>query len=387
MTKLLVALFIRDRDNVRSPAVRARYGALSSGVGVVCNLALFVLKLVLGALSGSIAVTADAFNNLSDAGSAVMTFLGFRIASKPADKEHPYGHGRMEYLGGLAVAVLILLVGLEFAKSSIEKIIHPEPISFSWVVVIGLAASILVKLWLSVFNRKLGKKLQSAAMEASAADSISDVLATGVTLVAVITARFTTLPIDGVMGLVVSLLVLFAGVQVARDTASPLLGRAPDPKLIAQIRHLVLSFDGVLGVHDIIVHDYGPGRIFASLHAEVPMTADVMRSHALIDHIESELAKELGIEVVIHMDPLDTECALTGELKTLAESAAQRLSPDFSIHDFRVIESGSNINLIFDLAVPVDEKRTNSALIAQLSEEIRAQGAQYYPKITVDRAF
>lgn len=387
MTDFLVSLFIRDRENIHNAKVRARYGALSSAVGIVCNLILFTLKFILGVISGSIAVTADAFNNLSDVGSSVVTFLGFKMASKPADKEHPYGHGRMEYLSGLVIAVLILLVGFEFIKSSVEKILHPEPLVFSWVIVIGLVASILIKLWMSRFNTQLGKKLASSAMQATAADSISDVLATGVTLIAVIAARFTDLPVDGYMGLVVSLLVLFAGYNVAKDTISPLLGRAPDPELVARIKNMALSFDGVLGVHDIIVHDYGPGRIFASLHAEVPITMDIMENHALIDRIESELSHELGIDVVIHMDPLDTECALTGELRAMVGEAVHAVNESYGIHDFRVILSGEFQNLVFDVTAPIEDKTSDAEIIRQITEKIREKGAQYQPKIVVDRVF
>lgn len=387
MTNVLVRLFIRDRENIHDAKVRARYGALSSGVGIVCNLVLFALKFILGVFSGSIAVTADAFNNLSDVGSSVVTFLGFKMASKPADKEHPYGHGRMEYLSGLIIAVFILLVGFEFVKSSVEKILHPEPLVFSWVIVVGLVASILVKLWMSRFNRQLGKKLASAAMQATAADSISDVLATSVTLIAVIAARFTDLPIDGYMGLVVSILVLFAGYNVAKDTISPLLGRAPDPELIARIKSMALSFDGVLGVHDIIVHDYGPGRIFASLHAEVPITMDILENHALIDHIEGALSSALGIEVVIHMDPLDTECTLTGELRTMVGDVVHALNENYGIHDFRVILSGQYQNLVFDVTVPIEDKASDAEIIRLITEKIHQKGAQYQPKVVVDRVF
>lgn len=385
MIKFLISLFIHDADNIGDARIRAKYGTLSSMVGILCNVLLFALKFILGNMANSIAVTADAFNNLSDVGSALVTFLGFKMASKPADREHPFGHGRIEYISGLIIAGFILLVGFEFVKTSIHKIMYPEPVEFRIVIVVGLVASILVKLWLSRFNSIIGQKIHSTTMNATAMDSISDVMATSVTLVAVVTALFTDLPIDGYMGIVVSGFVLFTGYNVAKDTISPLLGRAPDPELVAKIKEMTLSFNGIIGVHDLIVHDYGPGRVFASLHAEVPITMDIMDNHALIDYVEEALEKELGIEVVIHMDPLDTECELTNSLKKEVEHVVLEENKAYSIHDFRVILSGEIKNLIFDVSVPIEEERSDVDICCCIKKRIKALDAHYHPKIVVDR--
>lgn len=385
MTKLLISLFIRDYENTNDALVRKKYGTLSALVGVVCNLILFALKLTLGIISASIAVVADAFNNLSDVGSSVATFLGFHLASKPADREHPYGHGRFEYISGLFIAVLILLVGFEFAKGSIEKIISPSQVTFSPIVVFGLIASIAVKLWLARFNNTLGRKIGSASLTASAADSISDVFSTSVTLIAIIAARYTDLPIDGYMGVIVSALVLYTGYTVARDTISPLLGGAPDPELCAKIRAMTLSYEGILGVHDLIVHDYGPGRIFASLHAEVSVERDVVESHALIDCIENEMAESLGIQVLIHMDPLDLSCPQTAALRALVEGIVHAECAEWGVHDFRMVDSGAVKNLIFDVTVPIEEKLRDAEIIEKISMEVCRADEKYQAKIMVDR--
>ncbi|MEG2570734.1 MAG: cation diffusion facilitator family transporter [Clostridia bacterium] len=385
MTNLLIRLFVPNSDKISEAPVRARYGTLSGLVGIVCNTALFALKLIFGFLVNSVAVTADAFNNLSDVGSALVTLIGFKMASKPADKEHPYGHGRIEYVSGLIVCALILLVGLEFVKTSIGKILNPEPVEFQIIVVVGLVASILVKLWMSAFNRTVGRRIHSAALEATSMDSITDVLATAVTLIAVVAARFTDLPIDGYMGLVVALLILVAGVKIAGETLSPLLGRAPDAELVRNIKDMAMSFDGILGVHDIRVHDYGPGRIFASMHAEVSVSVHMMESHALIDRVELAMEEALGIEITIHMDPLDTESEITNTLREVVARVAHEVCEEFTIHDFIVVESGTQLNLVFDVRVPIEDKRSNSEMKELLEDKIRALNENYVPKIVVDR--
>ncbi len=360
---------------------------LSSITGIVCNILLFVLKFILGLVSGSIAVSADAFNNLSDAGSSLVSLFGFKLASKPADKEHPFGHGRFEYLSGFIIAVIIMLVGFEFLKGAIDKIINPQSIAFSWIVVAGLVLSIIVKVWLSVFHKKLGKLIESKTIEASAADSLSDVLATSVTLVAVIAARFINFPLDGYMGVIVAFMVMYAGYKIACDTLSPLLGRAPDAELVSAIKNEVLSYDGIIGIHDIIVHDYGPGRIFASLHAEVPADVDIMASHALIDCIEEETAKKLGVDVLIHMDPLDLNCPITEELRAMVGNIASEVDSSFGIHDFRVIEGLDVINLIFDLTVPIEDARSNTQINEIICQKIADKDKKYRIKMTIDRTY
>lgn len=385
MTKGLIRLFVKDSDNVTDAKVRERYGMLAGIVAVVCNVLLAGLKFVLGMASGSIAVTADAFNNLSDVGAAGVTLWGFRMAAKPADKEHPYGHGRSEYIGGLVVAFFVLMVGFEFFKSSVEKILHPEPVVFQWVTVAGLGASILVKLWMSRFQTEVGRRIDSAAMGATAADSISDVMATGVTMAAVIAARFTAQPVDGYMGAVVALIILYTGIRVARDTLTPLLGKAPDPQLLEKVQQMALGYQGILGVHDLIIHDYGPGRIFASMHAEIPMDLGMRGGHALIDRVEKELSQALGIDLVLHMDPQEPDCAFTADVRRQVEQAVAACDPAFHIHDFRAERDGQAVRAVFDVCIPIEYKKSDQAVREKLTEMIRARDARIFPSFVIDR--
>ncbi len=385
LTNFSIRKFIKNQNTDAN--ARLKCGMLSGCVGISCNILLFVLKFVLGLISGSIAVSADAFNNLSDAGSSLVSLFGFKLAAKPADKEHPFGHGRFEYLSGFIIAVIIMLVGFEFLKGAINKIINPQPIVFNWIVIAGLVLSILVKIWLSLFHKKLGKLIESKTIEASAADSLSDVLATAVTLIAIVGARFTDFPLDGYMGVIVALMVMYAGYKIACDTLSPLLGRAPDAELVSAIKNEVLSYDGIIGIHDIIVHDYGPGRIFASLHAEVPSDVDIMASHALIDCIEEETAKKLGVDVLIHMDPLDVNCPITEELRIMVGSIVNEVDDNFSIHDFRVIEGLGVVNLIFDLTVPIEDSRSNAQINEVVCQKITDKDDKIRIKMTIDRTY
>lgn len=387
MTKLILRLFIQDAENVKDPDVRERYGIVSSAVGIFCNLLLTAVKLLLGFLSGSIAVSADAFNNLSDAASSVVTLIGFKMARKPADRDHPFGHGRMEYISGLVVAFFVLVVGFEFARTSLEKIFHPEPVVFKWVVLIGLLLSIAVKFWMNRFNTALGRKVGSPTLLAAAADSISDVFATSVTVISVAASLFTDLPIDGFMGLVVAGLILWNGYNVAKDTVSPLLGNPPDPALIRQIREMLLSYDGVIGVHDLIVHDYGPGRRFASVHAEFSSDSDIIRSHETIDTAEREMGKLLNLILVIHLDPIDTNCEKTNELRQLCTSLVEKIDSRFSIHDFRIVSGTHLTNLIFDICVPIDTALTNEQIAGQVEWEVKQINPEYFAVINIDRDF
>ena len=387
MTKLILRLFIQDAENVKDPDVRERYGIVSSAVGIYCNLLLTAVKLLLGFLSGSIAVSADAFNNLSDAASSVVTLIGFKMARKPADRDHPFGHGRMEYISGLVVAFFVLVVGFEFARTSLEKIFHPEPVVFKWVVLIGLLLSIAVKFWMNRFNTALGRKVGSPTLLAAAADSISDVFATSVTVISVAASLFTDLPIDGFMGLVVAGLILWNGYNVAKDTVSPLLGNPPDPALIRQIREMLLSYDGVIGVHDLIVHDYGPGRRFASVHAEFSSDSDIIRSHETIDTAEREMGKLLNLILVIHLDPIDTNCEKTNELRQLCTSLVEKIDSRFSIHDFRIVSGTHLTNLIFDICVPIDTALTNEQIAGQVEWEVKQINPEYFAVINIDRDF
>ena len=387
MVELLEKIFVKDRENIENPQVRERYGMLSSGVGVCCNLVLFTVKFLLGTLTNSIAIAADAFNNLSDVGSSVVTFVGFKMASKPADQDHPFGHGRIEYLSGLAISLFILMVGVEVGKSSIEKIFHPEPVEFSIVAIIGLAASIGVKLWMAYFNQKLGRKIGSAAMEATAVDSRSDAISTTATLISVVAAAFTTLPIDGVMGTIVSVMILLAGYGAAKDTLSPLLGQKPDEELVKNLEKMMMSYEGVLGIHDLIVHDYGPSRRFASLHAEVPVNQDIMLSHDIIDTAEREIGKALNLELVIHMDPIETDNELTNEMRQIVLQNVREINPEFNIHDFRMVHGGELTNLIFDITVPIETKMENAEIQAAIEQKMKAINPNYFTVTLVDRVY
>lgn len=304
MTNLLIRLFTGNSNDVNNTKVRGRYGILAGAVNILCNVALFLAKLAMGLLSGSIAVIADAVNNLSDAGSSLVTLVGFKLAAQPADKEHPFGHGRFEYISGLVISFLIMLVGIEFGKTSIEKIIHPEAVTFSYVVLGTLVLSIGVKLWMSHFNATIGKRIGSVAMQASAADSRNDVLVTGATLISIIVAKFTDFPVDGYIGLAVSAFVLYSGYGIAKDTINPLLGEAPDPEVIERIKDSILSNEQLSGVHEIVVHNYGPGKSVASAHAEMTHNCDIITAHNVIDVVEQEIYSQYGIEIVIHLDPV-----------------------------------------------------------------------------------
>ena len=387
MTELLVRSFVKDADNIDNTQVRERYGMLSSMVGVFCNILLFVGKFLLGTLTNSIAIAADAFNNLSDVGSCMVTYIGFKLASKPADADHPFGHGRIEYLSGLFVSFLILMVGVEVGKTSIDKILHPTPVEFSVVAIIGLLMSIGMKLWMGGFNRKLGKKINSAAMEATAVDSISDAVSTAATMISVVAAAFTDLPVDGIIGALVALLILKAGWGAAQDTLSPLLGQKADPELVEALEEKLLAYDGILGIHDLIVHDYGPGRRFASVHAEVPAHKDVMMSHDTIDTAEREVGAALNIELVIHMDPIETDNAATNIMRQLVLEKVKEIDPTFSIHDFRMVCGGELTNLIFDICVNNDTKMSDQEIKDEIERKMKAVDPNCYTVVLVDHAY
>ncbi len=387
MTDFLVAHFIRDYQNVQDKTVRERYGVFSSMVGIFCNILLFLAKLLLGLFSGSVAVMADAFNNLSDVGSSAVSLLGFKMAGKPADKDHPFGHGRIEYLSGLVIAAVILLVGAEFIKSSVNKIINPVPISFSWIVLIGLVLSIGVKFWMNRFNRSLSKKIGSTTLEAVALDSISDVLATSVTLLSVILSRVVSFPVDGIMGFIVACFILFSGYKVAKDTISPLLGKAPDPELVQEITNRITSFPGILGIHDLILHDYGPGRVFASVHAEIPDNITLNAAHEIIDTAEREISAALDISLLIHIDPVDLCCKETSRLKGQVCALAKQLNPQFTLHDFRLAREEGELMLMFDLLVPFDSGEFDEQILLQLNQRLKEIAPDYRPVIKIEHGY
>lgn len=387
MITLLSHLFIKNRDDVTNPAVRRAYGQLCGMVGIALNLVLFVGKFFAGTVSGSVAITADAFNNLSDAGSSVVTLLGFRLAGKKPDPEHPFGHGRMEYVSGLIVAGLILLMGAELAKSSFEKVLHPEAVDFSALTAVILVVSVCVKLYMCLYNRRISRKIDSVAMAATAADSFSDSIATTAVLAAMLVGRFTGLMIDGWVGLVVACLILWSGVQAARDTISPLLGQPPKKEFVEEIERLVMAHEGICGVHDLVVHDYGPGRRMISLHAEVPASGDILEMHDLVDNIEQELSKTLGCQAVIHMDPILTDDAQTNELRARVAALVRGVDEQATIHDFRIVTGPTHTNLIFDAVRPFDGKMTNQEMAARIREAVRALPGSYYAIVKVENPY
>ena len=384
MTDLLLRLFVKHASDTSDPAVRAGYGRLAGVTGIVCNLLLFALKLLAGTISGSVSITADAVNNLSDASGSIVTLVGFKLASRPADDEHPYGHARMEYLSGLAVAVLILVIGVELVKSSVGKILHPEAVEFSALIVVILVCSILVKLWMAVFNRKLGRRIGSAALTAAAADSRNDVISTGAVLLACIVGQLTGLKIDGYVGLLVALFILWSGISIAKDTIDPLLGAAPDESLVHAIASEITGYDGILGIHDLMVHDYGPGRRFASAHAEVDYRMNILDAHELLDDIERDVRTKLHVDLVLHCDPIVTDDAERSALRDRVLSYLTEQDARLSIHDFRVVRGTGHTNVIFDLVVPFDLAGKTAELQRGLERALSADGQRYHAVITAD---
>lgn len=387
MTEFLLRKCVKDYQDVKNPAVRERYGTLSGAVGIFLNLMISLGKFAAGVITSSVAVTADAFNNLSDAASSLVTLVGFRLAGQKADDDHPFGHGRMEYLAGLAVSVAILLVGLELAKSAVGKILHPETVLFSPLSVGILSVSILVKLWMYFFNRDLGRRIDSAAMAATAADSLSDCVATGAVLLGLVVGYFAKVSIDGWVGVLVAAFVFKTGWGAAKDTISPLLGQAPDPALVAGIRETVLIHPEVSGVHDLIVHDYGPGHIMASLHAEVSIDADMAATHDVIDNIERELGSKYHIMATIHMDPIATDDSLVNARKAEMLELARQIDPAITLHDFRMTEGPTHTNLIFDLVVPRKCPLSDGEVRQEMARRALERNARYLTVIQIDHPY
>ena len=384
LTDCLIRRFVPDAEKVNDSRVRGAYGKLAGIAGIVANVLLFVGKLLAGVLSGSVAIIADAFNNLSDAGSSIVTLVGFRLSSAPPDKEHPFGHGRMEYLSALTVAALIMMAGVELATSAVDKILHPAVTEFSWVAIVILIASILVKAWMAYFNRSIGRRIHSEALTASATDSRNDVICTAVVLLSSVFTLITGIVVDGWVGVAVALFVIWSGFSIMRETISPLLGQAPEPELVAAIRDMVLAQEGIIGVHDLIVHNYGPGRCIVSLHAEVPSNADILKSHEVIDSVERSLSKEMNIIACIHMDPVDTQDERVAALRVLSETILQDIDPAFTLHDFRVVFGEKRINVIFDAVVPFSYQESAS-LQAEIERRLQVVDPRLYAVITVDR--
>lgn len=386
LTNRLIRRFIRDPEQTQLPQVRYAYGRLAGVTGLVCNLLLFAIKLLAGLLSGSLAIIADAFNNLSDAGSVVVTLVGFKLSGAPADRDHPFGHGRMEYLSALAVAVLIILAGFELATSAVDKILHPVAAETDLVTILILIAAIGVKLWMAAFSRRIGKTIRSDALLAAATDSRNDVICTSLVLVCTLVGLFTDLALDGYIGLAVALFVIWSGFSVIRETVSPLLGQAPDEQLVQDIEKTVMAYDGVVGIHDMMVHDYGPGRIFVSLHAEVPADRDMMHSHDTIDCIERDLLEKFNIITCIHMDPVDTDDPETLRLKALVGGELAAIDERLTLHDFRVVSGPSHVNLIFDVVVPFDYT-DKKGLPTAIEQRVQAVDSRLFTVVQVETRY
>ncbi len=388
MTELILKLFIKDYKNVSNQKVRMKYGILSGCVGIVLNVVLCLMKFFVGSLTGSIAITADAVNNLSDAGSSAVTVFGFKMAGKPADKDHPFGHGRIEYITAMIVSFIILFMGAELAIQSVKKIRTPEDVRFSAVGAIIIAVSILGKLWLAFFNKKLGKRIDSPAMTAVVADSLSDIAATSVTLIALTLSNFfPSLHIDGWLGILVACFVLKAGLDIFRDTLSSLIGTPPSKELVEEIKNKILSYDHVSGIHDLIMHNYGPDHFFATVHVEIPSDIDVMVGHDIIDNIENDIKKEMGIDLTIHYDPLVVNNERVEELRQMTEKIVKGISPDLSIHDFRVIDGPMHTNLIFDVVIPYVFSQSANDVISEITLKISEVNSSYFTVIKAEHSF
>lgn len=387
MISILSKIFIENKNITDENKKRNIFGTLCGAMGIVLNIILFAIKYFAGIISGSIAVTADAFNNLSDAGSSVITLVGIRMASKKPDRDHPFGHGRMEYLSGLAVSVIIILVGVELFRSSVDKIMNPSEVDTSIVAIVILVISIAVKCYMFFYNRSIGKKINSAGMKATALDCIGDAVATGVVLVSTVISHFTQLQIDGWCGLLVSAFIVYAGIRSVKETVNPLLGMPPEKEFLKQIEAIVMSYDKIIGIHDLIVHDYGPGRIVVSLHAEVDGKEDVFELHDMIDNAERKLCDELGCIAVIHMDPVETDNEVTNEIKEKIAQAMAEFDDKITIHDFRVVPGTSHTNVIFDAVVPHEIKKTDMEISNEISDFISEKFMNYNAVVNIDRPF
>ena len=387
MIQLLIRTFIRDADNTTSRTVRTAYGNLACLVSVVCNLLLAGGKIAVGVLTGSVAITADGMNNLSDASSNIVSLVGFKLGARPADSEHPYGHARYEYLSGLAVSALILIIGVELAKSSLDKVLHPAAVEFGWTTAAVLAGSILVKLWMSLFNTKLGKTIHSATLAATAADSRNDVITTSAVLLAALIEHFTAFRADGWMGLAVSCFILYSGVGLAKDTISPLLGENADPELREKIVDNIRACPKVLGFHDLMVHDYGPGQRFASIHVEMDRREDPMECHEILDDLERECLKSHGVHLVIHYDPIVTDDPELDRMHVRVEQLLHTYDIRLGVHDFRMVPGKGHVNLIFDVVLPTDLRGQEADITAALEKALNQNsGVTYYPVITFDQS-
>ncbi|MCH1942103.1 cation diffusion facilitator family transporter [Holdemania massiliensis] len=387
MTEFLIKKFVKNYTLTEDAKVREHYGRLSSLTGIACNVLLFAVKLVMGTIAHSISITSDAFNNLSDSASCLVTLFGYKLAAKPADKDHPFGHGRIEYLTSLILASVILIVGFELLRGSVMKVIHPEAVQFSWIVLISLAASIGVKLWMCGFNRKLGRRIDSSVMLATAQDSLNDVIATSATVVSLVLSAFVSGPIDGIMGVVVSIFVLFSGYGIIKDTISELLGQPADKELVAKISEIMLSRQEILGLHDMMIHSYGPGNLIGSAHAEVSAHGDLLQIHDTIDEVEKEIYEQLHVMFTIHMDPIQTDNQEIEEARKVVKAILEQIDSRLSFHDFRMVSGPTHTNLIFDVVVPFECPLSFSDIREQINTRLSQQKQKWYTVITFDRDY
>ena len=387
MHTILVKQFIKDYENTGDLKVREAYGTLGSITGIIVNIILAIAKYFAGIISGSISVTADAINNLSDAGSSIISLVGVKLSAKPADKGHPYGHGRVEYISALAVSFVVLLMGIELFKSSVDKIINPVPVKFNILSLVILAVSILAKLWLGFFNKKLGEKINSAPMMAVMKDSFSDCLATGVALASIIVSAFSDISIDGYLGVIVAGFIFLAGFNILRETMADLLGKPADKEFTEMVEKKILSYDKIVGVHDMIIHDYGPGRKFASAHAEVSSLEDIMEIHDIIDLAERDIMNEFGLMISIHTDPIVTDDERINSLKDMTNKIVKEVSDEMSIHDFRVVDGPTHTNLIFDLIIPHKFHLSNEEIRKTIEDKLSKIDERYFVVITIEHAF
>lgn len=386
MTQLLIKLFVKDYQNTASEAVRVRYGTLSGMVGIAINIILSVSKMIFGAITKSISIIADGANNTFDAISSIINLVGFKISGKPADDEHPFGHGRIEYVSALTLSFFILIMGVELIKTSVDKFRNPETVIFSIPAVIVLVVSILAKLWLAIFNRNVGKRINSVAVDAIVTDSLGDIAATTCSLIALVASKFTDLPIDAIMGIVVALVIIYAGIDIIKGTIGPLLGEPPEKETVDRLEKLVMSYDGVVGIHDLVLHCYGHSKIYGSLHAEVPADVDILHSHDTIDLIERQVKEQLGIEISIHMDPIIND-ERTHELKDEVNRIVKELCPEASIHDFRIVDGPTHTNLIFDAVLPRKSPLTEQEFNELITKKIKEKDEKYFTVINIDRSF
>lgn len=387
MTEFIVKRFVKNHTDTENPVVRAAYGKVAGFVGIICNLILFAAKIVVGTLAASISITADAVNNLSDASSSIISLVGFKLAERPADEDHPYGHGRYEYLSALTVAVIILVIGVELFKSGVEKILSPEKSVLTIASIVVLTLSIAMKLWLMLFNRKIGKRINSGSLLATSADSRNDVITTLAVLIASIISHFSGFELDGWVGVAVAVFILISGVGLIKETINPMLGTAPDEEYVEKVKNKILSYEGVIGMHDLMIHDYGPCRRFASVHVEMAAEEDVLISHDIIDNIEQDFKENEGLHLVIHYDPILTKNSLTNDIRAQVEKAVKEIDQRLSIHDLRVVPGTTHTNIVFDCLRPYGVDIRSRELVRLINEKVKEIDPKYNCVITVDKSF